>query len=187
MGAINTPSRSSHMNHDPDPLDSSVVAEEMFTVNLTQTQIARFWSKTELKESGCIEWTRAKRSHGYGAVRLERKSHGAHRVAFFLKNGSFPAKSEICHRCDNPPCCNPDHLFIGTHLENMRDMFSKNRRTSAKGEKHAAAKLTEHQVVELRARYANNEGSMEALGRDYGITRQSAYLIISRKSWPHIP
>lgn len=175
------------MNHDPDPLDSSVVSEDIFTVNLTEDQIQRFWSKTEPKESGCIEWTRAKRSYGYGAVRIERRSLAAHRVAFFLKNGPFPNGAEICHRCDNPPCCNPDHLFIGTHLDNMRDMFSKNRRISAKGEKHAAAKLTESQVRELRTRYANKEGSMEKLGLQYGITRQSAHLIISRQSWPHIP
>lgn len=169
-----------------DPSASSEVSEEIFYVNLTPKQISRFWSKTSKLENGCIVWNAARYSSGYGVIRLEKRNHATHRVSYFLKFGPFMKDSEICHHCDNPPCCNPNHLFIGTHTDNMRDMFSKNRRESAKGEKHGSAKLTPAQVIELRERYARGEGSMEILGAQYGITRQSAYLIISRQCWKHI-
>jgi hypothetical protein len=64
---------------------------------------------------------------GYGTIRLSRRDVGAHRVAWTLTNGPIPAGLVVCHRCDNPPCCNPEHMFIGTQRDNLADMFAKGR------------------------------------------------------------
>lgn len=105
----------------------------------------RFWAGVDRSSSdGCWPWQRARRnSQGHGGVWDGKRWTHAHRVAYALTNGPIPDGMEVCHRCDNPPCCRPDHLFLGTHAENMDDMKAKRRngRVSADIEARALALL----------------------------------------------
>jgi len=84
--------------------------------------------RTTLTPSGCWEWSGAKRHGvGYGVVQADGKFLYTHRLAYMICIGDIPPKRIVCHRCDNPPCCNPDHLFLGTHKDNWRDMMMKGR------------------------------------------------------------
>jgi len=86
----------------------------------------RVWTKVKKTES-CWEWTASKNVHGYGIIKKDGRMHLAHRVLFELTGGKIPNGMQVLHHCDNPACVNPDHLFLGTHGDNMRDMFKKGR------------------------------------------------------------
>ncbi len=81
-------------------------------------------------DTGCWEWTRARHKYGYGELRNGKSGVRASRLAYKLWKGEIPDGMEVCHECDNPPCCNPDHLFLGDHTKNMRDAKSKGRLNS---------------------------------------------------------
>lgn len=87
----------------------------------------RFYEKTVLRPSGCIEWIAAKYPNGYGCFKIEGRTQGAHRIAWKLANGEIPKGLLICHRCDNRLCVNVDHLFLGDGKDNMKDCRDKGR------------------------------------------------------------
>lgn len=93
----------------------------------------RFWSKVDVAgPEDCWVW-RGRRDHGgYGAAKNNGKQMAAHRLAWLIQNGPIPEDRNVCHHCDNPPCCNPSHLFICTQLENVRDCYAKGRRADQK-------------------------------------------------------
>lgn len=127
-------------------------------------------------DNGCIVWTGSTAGHGYG--RISRGPRGAgwavtHRVSWELANGPIPAGLFVLHRCDNPPCCNPDHLFLGTLKDNTQDMLAKGRHLVERGENHHDAKLMDADVAHLRA-LAPSVGNYAALGRMFGISKQHA-------------
>jgi Mor family transcriptional regulator len=95
--------------------------------------------------------------------------------------------TEVCHKCDNPPCVNPDHLFLGTHAENMKDMGDKGRRIGkAQGEESGRARLAAEQIVEIRRRYAEGGISYRDLAARYGVGKNTIQAIIQRRSWRHV-
>lgn len=104
----------------------------------------RFEAKFQ-RTDGCWNWLGAlgggKGGGRYGHIRHEGKPVNAHRVSYMLYRGAIPDGMHVLHRCDNPACVNPEHLFLGTHLDNMRDMYSKGRRQAATGLRNGAAKL----------------------------------------------
>lgn len=132
-------------------------------------------------ESGCIEWTKAKTPHGYGRIGRGARGQGwafTHRAAWELARGEIPSGMFVCHRCDNPPCCNVNHLFLGTHADNMADMWSKNRQGGQipAGEAHPDARLSDEDVREIR-RLAPLVGNHAEIGRRFGISKQHARAI----------
>ena len=150
--------------------------------NLTPKQIERFWSKVDQRgHDECWEWQRGCFSNGYGLVSLY--PHGnflAHRVAYALGHGHAPGQLLVCHRCDNPRCCNPAHLFLGTCADNLADMRAKRR--GQIGETNSQAKLTASIV---RAILASDE-SQYVLGDRYGIEQSTVSSIRRGKTWGHV-
>lgn len=110
----------------------------------------------------------------------------AHRVSWMLANGPIPAGMVVCHRCDNPPCVNPDHLFLGTQIDNMRDRSKKGRGNHRKGSRHGRAKLTEQDVRVIRSRYATGDWKQSDLAAEYGVSQPLIGHIVRRVTWRHI-
>ena len=124
----------------------------------------RFRSKVAKKgDAECWEWKACSKAQGYGRIHLNGKMQSAHRVAYALVNGDVPAHRHVLHTCDNPTCCNPGHLTLGSASENIRDMVKKNRH--ARGERHGRAKLTSKKAEEIRA----SEAPLHALSETYGV------------------
>lgn len=147
-----------------------------------------FWKRvSKPSPDECWEWQGGKTPDGYGSAGHKNKSVLAHRLAWELTNGPIPEGMEVCHKCDNPPCCNPDHLFLGTHADNIRDMFAKGRNNPRRGAANSNAKLTESQVKEIRSRYANKDGNTYELAQEYGVSQVTISALIRRKTWGHVP
>ncbi len=134
-----------------------------------------------ITECGCLIWTGpvSKRT-GYGQMIVKGRALSPHRVAYEEALGPIPAGQFVLHRCDVRTCINPDHLFLGTHKDNMRDMQEKRR--SAHGARNSQAKLTPRQVEEIRA----SDLPRAVLARTYSISPASILNIKTGKSWRHI-
>jgi hypothetical protein len=98
-------------------------------------------------ENDCLVWKRSLRN-GYACVRYNNKTHYGHRIMWELFYGTIPEGKLVCHSCDNRPCCNPEHLFLGTYKDNNHDAALKGR--TARGEKQHIAKLTKEDVINIR-------------------------------------
>lgn len=153
-------------------------ATQTYLPELTQKQVRRFWSRVD-REGDCWEWRGYVHSGGYGRISFFRRSYEAHRVAYALTKGD-PLGQCVCHRCDNPTCVNPAHLFLGTRDDNNQDMVRKDRH--ARGEKHGAARLTADDVRAIRASTA----TAVSLAPKYGISDRMVGKIRKREAWTHI-
>lgn len=143
----------------------------------------RFWAKVD-KSGDCWIWTGARNERGYGKILAGRRLEYAHRVSVRLDGREVPDNAHVCHHCDNPPCVNPAHLFVGTSRDNHDDMVRKGR--STRGERNPRSKLTADQVREIRARAAAGE-VQRVIGADYGIEQSHVSLIVRRGVWQHLP
>lgn len=137
--------------------------------------------------SGCWLWTGATFNHGRPQLRMGSKVVLAARVAYMAFKGEQPGDLLVCHKCDTPLCVNPDHLFLGTHADNMADCVAKGRQARNRGEKAGRAVLSEAQVREIRSIYAKGGIGSEALGREYGVTGRQIRYIVSGQEWGHVP
>jgi hypothetical protein len=141
----------------------------------------RFWSKVD-KSGGpdaCWPWTTGHSSKGYGHAQFDRRTQRAHRVALELSGVSIPSGRMVLHRCDNPPCCNPAHLFLGTAADNAHDNRIKGRRNSQQI-------LTPTQVLEIRSKYVPFKYSQRRLAKEYGVSDGAIYAIVSGRFWRHL-
>ena len=132
---------------------------------------------------GCWEWQRC-RTRGYGDAQVGAKHMRAHRVAWSIFNGPIPHGMCVLHRCDNPPCCNPKHLFVGTQADNMRDMNAKGHLTipNLRGDDLQHSKLTSDLVRMIRA----SPKSTRQLSEELHMSYQNVWFVRKRISWKHI-
>ncbi len=161
---------------------------------MTPYDVARFWAKCKILpgEDACWEWQAGRFSgKDYGQFKLDGKPCYAHRIAWMIVHGSEPPNNQnVLHRCDNPPCVNPEHLFIGTQLDNVLDAEAKGRRDglhrSKRGELSNFAKITEADVREIRLMAAKGF-RQQAIADKFGISRPAISLIVTRKNWANVP
>jgi DNA-binding XRE family transcriptional regulator len=166
-----------------------------------------FWKHVAIGgPDDCWPWTAATDEHGYGRVRYQGRETHAHTRAWILTNGD-PGELGVLHHCDNPPCCNLAHLFLGTQAANMRDMAAKGRHprnesgylpagddhharrtpeVMARGERNGSARLTADQVIEIRRLRAEEHISLEGLARRFGVAKGTIGFITTGKTWRHL-
>jgi hypothetical protein len=158
----------------------------------------RFMEKITIKENGCWEWIGAT-DNNYGQIWIDGKKEKAHRASYKLHYGEIPHNVLVCHKCDNKICVNPEHLFIGTQSDNMKDCSNKNRTAfkkypyilrrkktkTTKGEQHHQAKLKEYQVIEIRNLF-NSGIRLRDISAKYGINRKHIQDIVHFRSWKHV-
>lgn len=146
----------------------------------------RFWKKVDRRgRDECWLWTAGVRGDGYGAFQVEStRQISAHRYSYTLAHGEIPNGLVVMHSCDVPLCVNPEHLSLGTNSENSADAARKGRRLP--GSQNHQAKLTEKQVLQLRAQYAAGGVTHKQLAADYGISAALVSFILTRKAWKHI-
>lgn len=134
----------------------------------------------------CWEWTGDIRENGYGRFWLNNKSVPAHRYSYELYFGKVPTDLFVLHRCDNPKCVNPNHLFLGTIKDNIQDMITKGRSPNQKGENNPAAKLTENDVLKIREIYATGEYLQKEIAKMFNMPLSSINQVIRGKRWKHL-
>lgn len=152
--------------------------------DLTPADVERFESRVDRSAGpdACHEWTGSRQSKGYGRMwgSVSRRPVNAHRVAYVLAYGLIPAGLVVRHRCDNPPCCNPAHLTLGTQRDNVHDRDERDRQ--AQGESHGQAKLTVEAVNDMRRR-ARAGATYVELADEYGVETAAARLAIIGRWW----
>lgn len=134
-------------------------------------------------KTGCIEWSGCRLVKGYGRINIKTKALVAHRVAWELVNGPISKGMLVLHKCDNPPCINPDHLFLGTAADNAADRDSKGRRMPPKGILNGGAKLTEEAVIKIR----QDKRLLREIAAEYGVNYSAISGIRLNRSWKHLP
>jgi len=154
-------------------------------MTLTDIQEERFFNKVN-KTDTCWLWVGGK-SAGYGNFSLNKKEIGVHKISYMHHNKTeIPKGLLVCHSCDTPACVNPEHLFLGTHQENMDDMVKKGRSTKGKrdGDKNPHSKLTTEQVLEI-ASLLDTHTNVE-LAKEYGVSEKAISDIRIGRTWPSV-
>jgi DNA-binding XRE family transcriptional regulator len=146
-----------------------------------------FWAKVQ-KSEGCWLWQGARIPGGYGVMRFQKKQQLTHRIVWQLTQGVIPKGSCVCHKCDNPPCVNPDHLFLGSHKDNMNDMHRKGRAGDHEwwkrpGRKHHRAVLTLEQASEIRKLYSDTDATQRDLASRFGVSQSAIWHILKGFSY----
>lgn len=136
----------------------------------------RFWEKVIKTHNGCWEWQGAKGNKtAHGRFKVNGSLVGAHRYSYELAHGEIPDGAYICHKCDNPACVNPDHLYAGTPRDNVLDMLRRDRSTNVL--------LTKNKVKEIRQRYANGGITQKKLASVYNVSEHTISSVVNRITW----
>ncbi len=163
--------------------------------DMTAEQIQQFWVKVDRQsKDDCWNWIGYIHHRGYGVIHTrsgkQKVSLGVHRVAYKLHYGVDPGDKLVCHACDNRPCCNPDHLWLGTIADNQQDAARKGRlcvpHPTTVGSKNYGAKLAEEIVKEARRLWATTTVGVRKLARKYGVTHSTMRSALHRKTWKHV-
>jgi hypothetical protein len=169
---------------------------------LKVSPVTRFWASVDKSggDDACWPWTAGKEKRGYGRLFVNGRNVTTSRFSFELHKGPIPNGLFVLHRCDNPPCCNPAHLFLGTLTDNSADMVSKGRQAKGenhgsrthpgavkkaitRGEKHHAAKLNRHSAQEIVSLYRQGGITMQRLADKYGVHLVTVCDVIHGKTW----
>jgi hypothetical protein len=136
-------------------------------------------------ENPCWIWLKRKDDDGYGRITFRRTTISVHRLAYAVFKGDFDDVWHVCHTCDNPPCINPKHLWLGTNNDNMKDRDKKGRHCPLQGEKHGRHKLIEEEVRQVF--YLQKEGYSERkIGKIIGVSGVQVHRILSGQAWKHL-
>lgn len=142
--------------------------------------------KYVVKTESCWEWSGATNGRGYGRFKFEGKSVYAHRMSYYLHKGPI-MKGEghhgtcVCHTCNNRSCVNPEHLYLGTQNQNLRQMVLENRQ--ARGEVHGRSKLTEKEISDIRLFHKVGDTTQQKLADKYGVSLSLINFIVNNKRW----
>jgi hypothetical protein len=149
-------------------------------------ELDRFWAKVDvvLDETSCWDWNAARDKDGYGKIGAHRVTFKSHRLSWEYQNGPIPEGLCVCHKCDNPSCVRPDHLFTETAQKNNLDKELKNRQT--RGTKNGMHILTEEDVRSIRKMYSTGQHSQITLSEMYGVTQSCISKIVRNKRWLHV-
>ncbi len=158
----------------------------LFLSGSLKATVERFWSKVDKSAgpNGCWLWIASCDPDGYGRFYHLGGLRRAPRVSWALTNGSIPKGLCVLHHCDNPPCVNPTHLFLGTNADNTRDAARKGRMHP--GESNGSHKLTKEEVLEIREEYAYGDMTQRELADAYGVSQPQISVIVNRKRWKHL-
>ena len=154
-------------------------------------QVEAFWSKVNKDgptqshmDTPCWEWTGGCTTTGYGRCCYAGRFRSATHVSVALAAGFLlPLQGMVCHRCDNPSCVNPEHLFLGTHQDNMDDRSRKGRTRVAQGEANGQSKLTASQLHDARERYAQGNITQRELAGEFGVSQGTLSVALRGKTW----
>lgn len=186
---------------------------------LNPRNLRNFWAKVDKTpghgpDGSCWIWMAHKDKDGYGMFGFQGHKYKAHRISYTLEYGPIPRGLLGLHKCDNPGCMRPDHVWIGTTADNIKDRFRKGRSSRGdnhysrlqpdrlsrgdnhysrlnpermtRGKKHHSCSFTEDQVLEIRARYKNGGCTHRGLAKEYGVAKSSIQNIVTRKTWTHL-
>ena len=158
-------------------------------MKLTEPDIQRFWEKVDRSpgfgpQGDCWRWIACERGNGYGCIKIAGKVYDAHRVSFVIANGNPPTKL-ACHRCDNRLCVNPDHIYDGSHSENLRDAFRNPDRKTCRGEAKPNAKLNAPLVRRMRDLW-NSGLTTYRIGKMFGVSRRAVDKAVKGMTWSHV-
>lgn len=164
-----------------------VVTSPDETVDIIRRALVRHRCHEVEDERGCWEFSGHKNRQGYGRARVKGKLTRMHRWSYDLVKGPIPPGLHVLHKCDNPPCINPDHLFLGTDEDNVRDREAKGRGVRKKGTSHWKSQLTEEDVKAIRkARKRQPPTSLKTLSKIYNVKESAISHAALGKSWKHL-
>jgi hypothetical protein len=160
-------------------------AKGLEPVELTEAQLRRFWAKVDKGAGdGCWNWTARlsgkgmkRNSGGYGRIKINYRDLQAHRVSWVIHYGPVPDGLNVCHHCDNRRCVRPDHLFVGTDSDNMKDMHNKNRHP-----RRVPMKLNEASAAKIRKLSSEGVAGYK-LAKMFGVTNSTISYVINQKTW----
>lgn len=136
------------------------------------------------KETECWEWQKAKNGDGYGTTTHLGIRYPVHRLSYELFVNIIPSNKQILHSCDNPCCCNPAHLRVGTNYDNVQDRQKRNRQ--AKGVTHGRHKLTEEEIISIHNLYATGKYIQQDIADEFNVSRSHICNILNDKFWKYI-
>jgi hypothetical protein len=188
LSSPNTPqcSAESKAERKPRPLEKTVHWVEGQENPPNPKSVALFWKKVKRgAPDECWPWIGYCTKRGYGQIGVRGAVLCTHRYSYMIAFGPIPTGAVVCHRCDNPPCNNPAHLFVGTQADNLEDCRKKNRANTARGEAAGRTKLTVSQVVEIRSLLRSGV-PVRQISPKFGVTTGPIYAIKKGINWRHL-
>ncbi len=153
--------------------------------NKAKKLINRFNKKIIVSDSGCWDWIGAVDAKGYGRFFLGGETKRAHRASYIMHRGIIPDGQIVMHRCDNPGCVNPEHLFVGTYSDNANDMHSKGRGNNPRGERHFNSRLKCSQIPTIRTMSSRGD-TAKSIADKFKVSSGAIRNVLKGRTWKHV-